>query len=80
MEHPSRPEQASFGGVIAGGAAIGSSVACWLSQTVDLSGTILVVQRDWPCAHASTSMIMSDFGSPGFKFEIEAAAAADDEG
>ena len=54
--------------IIVGGAAIGSSVAYFLSSNPDFGGSILVVERDWTYARAATALssasIRQQFSNP----------------
>lgn len=60
--------QDSYDVVIIGGAAIGSSIACYLTGNPDFDGSVLVVERDPSFANASTSLscsaIRTQFSNP----------------
>ena len=49
----------SYDVVIAGGAAMGSSVACHLAADPDFRGRVLVVEKDFSYARAATSLSLS---------------------
>lgn len=53
------PTRAAYDIVIVGGAAVGSSVAYWLSQALGTAASILVVERDSSYAFSSTALSTS---------------------
>ena len=62
------PARAAYDVVIVGGAAVGSSIAYWLSQAVGDRASILVVERDstyeFSSTALSTSAIRQQFSNP----------------
>lgn len=62
------PKRTSYDIVVVGGAVIGSSVAFWLTENPDFSGSILVVERDstyeFSSTALSTSAIRQQYSNP----------------
>ncbi|WP_192182753.1 NAD(P)/FAD-dependent oxidoreductase [Mesorhizobium amorphae] len=62
------PARTSYDIVIVGGAAVGSSIAYWLSQALGTSASILVVERDssyeFSSTALSTSAIRQQYSNP----------------
>lgn len=62
------PNRASYDVVIVGGAMYGSSVAWWLTDHPDFSGSVLVVERDptyaWTSTAHTNSCIRQQFSRP----------------
>ncbi|MFT5639098.1 MAG: glycine/D-amino acid oxidase-like deaminating enzyme, partial [Paracoccaceae bacterium] len=62
------PDAKKYDVVIVGGAVVGSSVAYWLTQNPDFTGSILVIERDstyeFSSTALSTSAIRQQFSKP----------------